>query len=294
MSDSSGQSPSQVCTNLAKQFGARYAVLTGRAQRNLARIRDNQRRSRARRKEYLQDLETRYRQCEQLGIEASAEIQAAGRRVVDENRRLRALLKQQGLSDAEIDGRPIDAAESPQLTASARALEDKLNARRPCGPGNCGSPATGSSQCGPSAPLAEETPGPAVMARPNSGQHHNSYSHVVSSVPSVSNTVFHPLNVGDSETQDCVPSTQPPANLQEWADFDTAQYFNATSSPPPPLPNLSSCRAAADAIRYYDPSLDSELEATLGCGTCGEDQDCMVPTAQVFEVLNRMRLPSNR
>ncbi|KAF1821778.1 uncharacterized protein K489DRAFT_299098, partial [Dissoconium aciculare CBS 342.82] len=63
-----------------------------------ARIRDNQRRSRARRKEYLQDLEVRFRNCEQLGVEASAEIQAAARRVVDENKRLRMLLKQRGLS----------------------------------------------------------------------------------------------------------------------------------------------------------------------------------------------------
>ncbi|KXL43590.1 hypothetical protein M433DRAFT_69513, partial [Acidomyces richmondensis BFW] len=65
---------------------------------NLARIRDNQRRSRARRKEYLQELESKYRQCEQLGVEASAEIQAAAKKVVEENRRLRALLKQQGFS----------------------------------------------------------------------------------------------------------------------------------------------------------------------------------------------------
>ncbi|KAF2083285.1 hypothetical protein K490DRAFT_18352, partial [Saccharata proteae CBS 121410] len=63
-----------------------------------ARIRDNQRRSRARRKEYLQELETKYRNCEQKGVEASAEIQAAAKRVLEENRRLRALLRQQGLS----------------------------------------------------------------------------------------------------------------------------------------------------------------------------------------------------
>ncbi|EMC91909.1 hypothetical protein BAUCODRAFT_40476, partial [Baudoinia panamericana UAMH 10762] len=67
------------------------------------RIRDNQRRSRARRKEYLQELETRYRQCEQSGVEATAEVQAAARRVVEENKRLRYLLKQQGFTDAEID-----------------------------------------------------------------------------------------------------------------------------------------------------------------------------------------------
>jgi len=70
---------------------------------NLARIRDNQRRSRARRKEYLQELEARLRQCELQGIEASSEIQMAARRVADENRKLRSLLAQHGVGDDGID-----------------------------------------------------------------------------------------------------------------------------------------------------------------------------------------------
>lgn len=39
---------------------------------DLARIRNNQRRSRARRKEYTADLEKRLHQCERRGIEATA------------------------------------------------------------------------------------------------------------------------------------------------------------------------------------------------------------------------------
>ncbi|KAK1918847.1 hypothetical protein P3342_010318 [Pyrenophora teres f. teres] len=62
---------------------------------NLARIRDNQRRSRARRKEYLQELEAKLRSYEQIGIEASSEIQSAARRVLDENKKLRALLHEE-------------------------------------------------------------------------------------------------------------------------------------------------------------------------------------------------------
>lgn len=70
---------------------------------NLARIRDNQRRSRARRKEYVQDLEARLRRVELQGVEAATEIQAAARRVADENRRLRALLARHGVADDAID-----------------------------------------------------------------------------------------------------------------------------------------------------------------------------------------------
>ncbi|KAG5930201.1 hypothetical protein E4U53_002283 [Claviceps sorghi] len=66
---------------------------------NLARIRDNQRRSRARRREYLQDLEQKVRACELQGIEATAEVQMAARRVADENVKLRELLHKHGATD---------------------------------------------------------------------------------------------------------------------------------------------------------------------------------------------------
>lgn len=65
----------------------------------MARIRDNQRRSRARRREYLQDLEQRLRLCELQGIEATTEVQLAARRVAEENKQLRQLLNKHGFSD---------------------------------------------------------------------------------------------------------------------------------------------------------------------------------------------------
>lgn len=42
------------------------------------------------------------RSCEQVGIETSAEIQGAARKVLDENKKLRSLLLERGVSDAEI------------------------------------------------------------------------------------------------------------------------------------------------------------------------------------------------
>lgn len=107
---------------------------------NLARIRDNQRRSRARRKEYLQELEARLRQCELHGIEASAEIQMAARKVADENRKLRELLSLQGIGEdgvlAYLQSSPAgDAPMGSQPTsrsAPVQALQQMLQTRRPC------------------------------------------------------------------------------------------------------------------------------------------------------------------
>lgn len=97
---------------------------------DLARVRDNQRRSRARRKEYLQELETKYWTCEQVGVGASAEIQAAARQVVNENKRLRALLMKYGISSREINGEGEETASSV-----VGNLEAMMGKRRACGSG---------------------------------------------------------------------------------------------------------------------------------------------------------------
>jgi hypothetical protein len=70
---------------------------------DLARIRENQRRSRARRKEYIQYLENRLLGFERLGVEASTEMQNAARKVAIENECLRSLLKLRGMTEIDID-----------------------------------------------------------------------------------------------------------------------------------------------------------------------------------------------
>jgi hypothetical protein len=70
---------------------------------NLTRIRHNQQRLRARRKEYLQELEARLRQIELGGVGVSSEIHLAARRVVDENKKLRTLLAQHGVGNDSIE-----------------------------------------------------------------------------------------------------------------------------------------------------------------------------------------------
>ncbi|EPE24333.1 hypothetical protein GLAREA_08185 [Glarea lozoyensis ATCC 20868] len=108
---------------------------------NLARIRDNQRRSRARRKEYLQELENSLRQCELQGVEASAEIQTAARKVADENKKLRAMLAHNGIDSDSIElfltttpiASGMDCNQHGSITGnSVQALEQSLNMRRKC------------------------------------------------------------------------------------------------------------------------------------------------------------------
>ncbi|OTA94484.1 hypothetical protein M434DRAFT_266211 [Hypoxylon sp. CO27-5] len=69
---------------------------------NLARIRDNQRRSRARHKEYVADLEMRLKRFERQGVEATWAIQQVARRVADDNIKMRALLNRMGFDNERI------------------------------------------------------------------------------------------------------------------------------------------------------------------------------------------------
>lgn len=68
-----------------------------------ARIRENQRRSRTRRKEYIQHLEQRLWSFEKLGVAATQEVQKAGRKVATENGLLRSLLILHGVTKTQIE-----------------------------------------------------------------------------------------------------------------------------------------------------------------------------------------------
>ncbi|KAI0847382.1 hypothetical protein F5Y00DRAFT_117377 [Daldinia vernicosa] len=74
-----------------------------------ARLRRNQRNSRARKQAYIQNLEKQWNECMRLGAQATIEMQKEAQRVQEENRLLRTLLHDQGFDDVAIQ-RVIDAA----------------------------------------------------------------------------------------------------------------------------------------------------------------------------------------
>ncbi|KAK0223498.1 hypothetical protein IW262DRAFT_1367325 [Armillaria fumosa] len=68
-----------------------------------ARVRENQRQSRQRKRDYLASLEKRLETFEQEGIKANVELQKVARAISAENRILRALLiERSGMSEADI------------------------------------------------------------------------------------------------------------------------------------------------------------------------------------------------
>lgn len=96
------------------------------------RIRDNQRRSRARQKEYLKSLESQVRNCNRLGVQASLEIQAAARNVLEENKYLRSLLESRGWSAPVIDDPNISQDQGGPRKSDATLLQEQLERHTAC------------------------------------------------------------------------------------------------------------------------------------------------------------------
>jgi len=66
-------------------------------------LRDNQRRSRTRHKEYVQDIKRKLLDLEERGVQATVEVQQAARKVAEENHLLRELLASKGVRQQEVN-----------------------------------------------------------------------------------------------------------------------------------------------------------------------------------------------
>ncbi|KAG0134892.1 hypothetical protein HOY82DRAFT_462938, partial [Tuber indicum] len=64
---------------------------------------ENQRRSRARKREYMEDLERRWQKCKEMGVQANVELQQAARKVIEENALLREILAEAGIAHEEVE-----------------------------------------------------------------------------------------------------------------------------------------------------------------------------------------------
>lgn len=259
---------------------------------NLARIRDNQRRSRARRKEYLQELEAKIRNCEQMGVTASTEIQSAARKVLDENRKLRALLRERGVPETEI----MAITGASDLTfdgpSPAPMLASMLNTKKTCsGQTVC----IDSPCCDPSSVAADSTGAPiavVAMQERTAGLSYDIQSTSPQSLPSSSidtppfaQNFSHP-QIGLERTLS-MPDAMPPTNYLDtsWTLPDEGNEMPE----PTTYTNSTSCTYAADIIRNMREDVGAELEADLGCGKPG--QDCMVNNTVVFTVMEKYGNP---
>jgi hypothetical protein len=79
------------------------------------RLRNNKRRNRQKQKDYTSSLETKLRELQSQGVQATQEVQLSARKVVEDNARLKALLRHVGVEDHVIETWKLPATnESPK------------------------------------------------------------------------------------------------------------------------------------------------------------------------------------
>lgn len=238
---------------------------------------------------------------------ASSEIQAAARRVIEENKRLRQMLKSRGASDSEIDG---SSPESPQFPTPASVLEEMVETRKPCRPcgDESGNDSGRSSRCASGPPVQPiqqaakiEAQMPALdQQAPRSAYPETSNLQQISPAPDAGSwlqTSLPPTTYGIDDNltgtvhqftnempDDYALSYENPVS---WLDsYPTPDMASVSSQPDlQQFPETSSCQVAADTIRTFKPEAGYELEQELGCRGLG--QDCQVLNTHIFRVMDR-------
>ncbi|KAM5465003.1 hypothetical protein MauCBS54593_006636 [Microsporum audouinii] len=214
-----------------------------------ARIRDNQRRSRARRKEYIQDLEARIQRYERQGVDVAIEVQAAARKVARQNAMLRSLLNSFGMTDAKIDEYLSCAAENsnpapvPRKRPMAAAVE-----RRPT-----------------ATPIRAEPP-PPVCCRGNQDRQKCTTSADEAHFP-----VQQQACSGTQPQPEATDRSSNPASTttvdRQWSD------------------DMTPCEEAARIIASMRGDYDEEtVRAELGCAP---NEACLISNMNIFQALDR-------
>lgn len=230
-----------------------------------ARIRDNQRRSRTRRKEYIHDLEQRLRSFERLGVTATQEVQAAGKKVATENILLRSLLMLRGVTETEIKAYLESQGQPPNSIPSQSypMLSSKLENNR---------------QRAPIPPLVayhrSATPPHKEL---NSSPHELMTISSKTSIPE--SNVNGNVDILDSQGS-CAEraSTLTPATTERGTE---SQQFDPRQN----TGQFTSCVAAAHIIESMQAhSGHRDVRSELGCNS---EPDCMVKNMSIFELLDK-------
>jgi hypothetical protein len=235
-----------------------------------------------------------------MGIEASAEIQSAARRVLDENRKLRTLLHERGVSDSELVvamGGPSDR--SYDHTSAASCLNAMLDRRITCAvpsiPSCTSSPASTHSSLVGLSPHASTVPPLAIPVPRSAALHGNDLPSPHSSVSGMDSPAsFHggpfyrsPMTPGPEAKAEDVPPYIPydQAYSDSWAYQDSTQYV----ADPISYYNTSSCVDAANIIRTMRSEAGAEYEDDLGCRA--SRQEFQMNNPAMFTVMDRYSSP---
>ena len=262
------------------------------AKSNPARVRENQRRSRARRKEYLEELEARLRNYESLGVQATVDMQHSARAVLVENARLREENAQLRVANdklkQELEAKTEHNIDNVSADRDSQSLEREIYHRDRSN--------TWTASCGPAVESNEEPETEPLQ----SGFHATGRCDAEASAI---NELLLPITTQAGSFQPPPTSTNPsmsdsdqPSRSESASHgrFPIEQETNAQevtcsrSSNPDLSTDTSSCEYAAQIITSMRADVTADdVRADLGCGEGIEEwKKCKVNNAKLFVAMD--------
>jgi hypothetical protein len=245
----------------------------------LSRNREIQRRSRARRKDYIADLEKRVWQYQREGIKATAEVQAAARKVAEENYLLHSLLAKHGISTEEIKEH-LQGSRSTSLSLDSNAAEIVTRTGQ----------AQNHNDSQSQQPFAQTRQAPPRPAAPTARQMDSGLgllSPTSTGEPPANNTILYVVdNSLPDQTQ---PSKMGSESLHSASSFEVPQGLSkrchaCEQEAPSKGADETSCEDAARIIASMRGQDDPErVWPELGCSTT---RSCMVKNMTIFQMVD--------
>ncbi|KAM0436619.1 hypothetical protein ACHAPT_002327 [Fusarium lateritium] len=234
-----------------------------RTPESLALNRENQRRSRARQRDLLEDLQRRVREYESRDGQATLEMQRVARAVAGENAALRSLLAAKGVAADEVEAH-IEAARAgvtPASASSSSCAASPVNiAPRPV---SCSQ----QSGCGGSS---------AVVSLDSASCSQRQQPRTCSSTPTTAATASSP--------QACKQDTATPTGSKPSCCPKPLPESHETSGPKP-LDKIHCMEAAAILAQIRGQPDISQARAVLGCSS---NDNCMVRNTDLLGLMDEM------
>ena len=261
---------------------------------DLARVRDNQRRSRARRKEYLQELETKLRHCEILGVQANVETQNAAKIVYEENDRLRAENTRLREENERL-GQMLRARDEPDSAVTAEGARLGTLDMEGLGFGRtfngvrarvaANEQVRASEEPKSNFEAAAEVTARAPLNNDNLPQSTTEMHHT-SNIPRTSSGHTRPIARGSSTEEAGMYSTYGVPSQCDPANRDSCLKFIEEVSK---SDDSSSCEYAAHIITSMRADISTDdVRADLGCGNNPNDwRKCKIDNSTLFNAVDR-------
>ncbi|KAF5002593.1 hypothetical protein FGRMN_277 [Fusarium graminum] len=239
-----------------------------RTPESLALNRENQRRSRARQRELVDDLQARVREHERRDAQATLEMQRVARAVAGENAALRSLLAAKGVSVEEVEGY-VEAAKREDKMVVKTGVSSVTPVSTPSCTASPVAVASRPMQCSQPPSQAygslRENSNPPVTFQPK-----------MYSPPTPATTV-----TSCTEESGCCPRPQPQHQPQPQFQYQPQQQEARARSP-----DKIHCMEAATILAQIRGHSDvSHARASLGCAN---NDDCMVRNTDLLNLMDEM------